>query len=163
MIAVLSIVSSRSNIGKTTALCRIISELKSRGYRLATIKHHGHDFEMDKPGKDTFMHAEAGADIVVLSSPKKMAMIEKREEEYNLDSLVEKIKDVDIILTEGYKDEDGPKIEVVRKEISEKIYSRDHELFALITDVHIDKDIPQFTLNDVSKLVDLIEEVYLKK
>ena len=81
MIPVLSIVSSRSNIGKTTAICKIILELKSRGYRVATIKHHGHDFEIDKPGKDTFLHAEAGADIVVLSSPKKMALIEKRERE----------------------------------------------------------------------------------
>ena len=162
MIPVISIVSSRSNIGKTTAICKIILELKSRGYRVATIKHHGHDFEIDKPGKDTFLHAEAGADIVVLSSPKKMALIEKREREYSLDSIIDKIKDVDIILTEGYKDENKPKIEVFRKEMSGILYSSDDELFAIITDAHIEKNIPQFALNDVSKLVDLIEKVCLK-
>ena len=102
MIPVFSVVGSKSNVGKTTVLCNIIRELKARGYRVATIKHDLHGFDIDHPGKDTWLHAEAGADIVSISSSKKMAIIEKLEEEYTLDEMIEKIKNVDIIITEGY-------------------------------------------------------------
>ena len=165
MIPVFSVIASKSNVGKTIALCNIIKELKSRGYIVATIKHDLHSFDMDHPGKDTFLHAQAGADIVCISSPKKMAIIEKREieAEYLLDELIAKIQNVDIILTEGYKHENKPKIEVFRSDIAEEIYSSDDELFALITDTPVDKDVPQFNLDTIDKLVDLIEESCLKK
>lgn len=162
MIPVISVIASRSNVGKTTALCDIIRELKSRDYRVATIKHDVHGFDIDHPGKDTWMHAEAGADIVAISSPNKMAIIEKVEEEYSLDQLISKIKNVDIIITEGYKSEDKPKIEVLRRKMSKDIFSKSDELFAIITDFPINLEIPQFNFFEIKKLVDLIESNFLK-
>lgn len=163
MIPVFSVIASRSNVGKTTALCNIIRELKSRGYRVATIKHDVHGFDIDHPGKDTWLHAQAGADIVVISSAKKMAIIEKVEDEYSLDEVISKIKNVDIIITEGYKTEDKPKVEILRREISTEIFSKSDELFAIIADYPIDNDIPQFEFSEIKELVNLIESNFIKK
>ena len=75
-------VVGRSNSGKTTLVVKLLRELKQRGYRVATIKHSDHDFEIDRPGKDTWGHYEAGADIVVISTPAKMAMIERLDAKF---------------------------------------------------------------------------------
>lgn len=162
MIPVFSVVGSQSNIGKTTILCNLIIELKARGYRVGTIKHDVHGFEIDHPGKDTWRHAQAGADIVTISSPNKIAIIEHLKKEYNLDEVISKINNVDIIITEGYKQENKPKLEIFRKEISNKICSNDEELFAIITDVPIDKKVPQFNFSQIKEIVDLIENKFLK-
>lgn len=163
MIPVFSIVGSESGVGKTTVLCEIIGELKQRGYKVATIKHHHRgDFEIDKPGKDTWKHAQAGADVVVISSEVKIAKIEKLEEECSLDDIVKDIKNVDIIITEGYKGENKPKLEVIRKEISEKLYSKDEELFCIVTDFSLENKVPQFDFGEIKEIVDLIEEKFLK-
>lgn len=161
MIPVFSIVGSKSNVGKTKVLCDIIRELKERGYKVATIKHDVHGFDIDHPGKDTWLHAQAGADIVSISSKRKMAIIEKLEKEYTLDEMIQKIKGVDIIITEGYKSEKLPKIEVYRKEITNKIISKDEDLFGIVTNEKLDKDLPQFHFNQIHELVDLIEERFL--
>ena len=163
MIPVFSIVGSESGVGKTTVLCELIGELKKRGYKVATIKHHHRgDFEIDKPGKDTWKHAQAGADVVVISSEVKIAKIEKLEEECRLDDIVKDIKNVDIIITEGYKDENKPKLEVIRKEISEKLYSKDEELFCIVTDFLLENKVPQFDFGEIKEIVDLIEKKFLK-
>lgn len=163
MIPVFSIVSSKSNVGKTTVLCKIIKELKSRGYRVGTIKHDVHDFEIDHPGKDTWLHAEAGADIVAISSSKKMALIEKVEKEYSLDQVIAKIKNVDIIITEGYKSGNTQKIEVFREELSTDIVSKKEELIGIITDIKHSNEVPQFNFSEIEKIVDFIEYKFLKK
>ncbi len=161
MIPVFSIVGSRSNVGKTTILCKIIEELKKRGYRVATIKHHRGDFEIDQPGKDTWKHAQAGADTVILSSPRKLAKIEKLEEEYSLDDIISQIENVDIIITEGYKKEKKPKLEVIRKEISTQLVSKEEELFGIVTDFPLNNNIPQFDFHQVEEIVNLIEKKFL--
>ncbi|SHK38373.1 molybdopterin guanine dinucleotide biosynthesis accessory protein MobB [Anaerobranca californiensis DSM 14826] len=170
MIPVISVVAGHSNTGKTTLLCQIIKSLKKRGYKVATIKHDVHGFEIDHPGKDTYNHRQAGADIVMISSPKLFAMIEGVEEEYSLDQLLNKIQGVDIVFTEGYKKMDKPKIEVFREGISKELVSPLNQLLAIVTDVDIEnidvdieniKEIPQFSFNEIEKLVDLIEDKYL--
>jgi molybdopterin-guanine dinucleotide biosynthesis protein B len=162
MIPVFSIVGSKSNVGKTRVLCNIIRELRSRGYRVGTIKHDVHGFDIDHPGKDTWLHAQAGANVVTISSSKKMAIIEQLEEEYSLEDVINKINNVDIIITEGYKAENKPKLEVFRKEMSEKLCSKDDELFGIITDTPFNKTIPQFDFSQTKEIVDLIEEKFLK-
>ena len=88
-----------SGSGKTSLLVRVIPALKEHGYRVAVIKHAHHGFEMDTPGKDSYRFAEAGSDIVVLSSPDKLALIEKTEQESSLEHLITLVSDrVDIIL-----------------------------------------------------------------
>ncbi len=115
MIPVVSIVG-KSKSGKTTLICALIKELKNQGYKIATIKHDIHGFDIDKPGKDTWKHGEAGADAVVIASPYKMALIERLETERSIDDIVENKldRDTDLILTEGYKKGPKPKIEIVR-------------------------------------------------
>ena len=163
MIPVFSIIGSKSNTGKTTILCKIIKELKNRGYRVATIKHHMGDFEIDYPEKDTWKHSQAGSDIVVISSPVKIAKIEKVREEYKLDDIISKIENVDIIITEGYKKENKPKLEVIRKEISLSLISKESELFGIVTDFPLENQIPQFNFEQVKEIVNLIEEKFLKE
>ena len=160
MIPIFSIVASRSNMGKTKLVCDIITELKLRGYRVATIKHDIHGFDIDHPGKDTWLHRKAGADIVSISSKNRMAMIEEVEKEYKLDEVIEKIENVDIIITEGYKKEDKPKIEVFREEIGDKLISREEELFAIVTNKEFGNNIPEFNFEEIKDLVDLIEEKF---
>jgi len=143
----------RSGVGKTTLLEKLIPALKQRGYRVATIKHHAHPgFEIDRPGKDTWRHAQAGSDYVVIAAPDKVASIRRVEREPTLDELAATITDVDIILTEGYKRSDKPKIEVVRAAHSTAPICKQEELLALATDVPVAIDVPQFDLNDAAGL-----------
>ncbi len=161
MIPIISVVG-KSNVGKTTLLEKLLPELKKRGYRVATIKHDVHGFSIDQPGKDTWKHARAGADIVVISSFEKMATIEKVDRERTLDEIGAKLENVDIIITEGYKRQDKPKIEVHRAEVSDTLLCEKEELFALATDTPFNMGVPEFDLDDSSGLVDLIEKEFLQ-
>jgi len=163
MIPVISVVGS-SNTGKTTFLEKVVRELKSRGYGVAVIKHDSHGFDIDRPGKDSWRLAQAGSDVVVLSSADKMALIKKPAEEMTLEQLAEMVMDgVDIIITEGYKGADKPKIEVYRSGFSDGILSRKEEMVALVSDKHFDMDVPQFTADDANGVVDLIVEKFLSQ
>ena len=157
MIPVLSIVGKSSRKGKTTLICGLIDALKRRGRRVATVKHDVHGFDIDKPGKDTYRHAEAGSDVVMISSPWKFAMIEKRESEYALDEIISKLHDIDIVLTEGYKSADKPKIEVYRADIGEDLLCDEEELFAIVTDTPLAYNVPQFAFEELEQLADRIE------
>jgi molybdopterin-guanine dinucleotide biosynthesis protein B len=161
LIPVISIVGC-SNCGKTTYLEKVIRELKDRGYRVATIKHDVHGFEMDKPGKDTWRHAQAGADVVCISSPDKMAMIKKVDQELLLDEVIAFITDVDIIFTEGYKRESKQKIEVYRQAVCDRPLCNKQDLLAIATDMHLYDDIPQFSLEDAKEMAQFLEENVLK-
>jgi molybdopterin-guanine dinucleotide biosynthesis protein B len=160
MIPVFSIVASSSNVGKTTVLCNIIKELKARNFRVATIKHDAHSFDIDNPGKDTWKHSQAGSDIVMISSSKKFAKIEKVEKEYTLDEIIAEIKNVDIIITEGYKLENKPKLYIYRKEVTEDFLCRDEEIFAIVSDDEHEKAIPTFGFHETDKLVDFIAKKF---
>ena len=161
MIPIVSVVG-KSGAGKTTFLEELIREIKRRGYRLAVVKHDTHGFEIDRPGKDTWRMAQAGSDVVVISSPEKMAMIKKTGRDLPLDEIAQFIgDDVDLILSEGYKREDKPKIEVSRSEVSRELLCTADELLALATDQAFDMDVPQFALDDIVGLVDLLERQVL--
>jgi len=163
MIPVISFVG-RSNVGKTTLLEKVVRELKSRGYRVAVIKHDSHGFDIDHPGKDSWRLTQAGSDVVVLSSADKMAMIRQPERELSLEQLEAMVADgVDIIISEGYKGADKPKIEVFRSGVSDKILSREQELIALVTDRHFEIDVPQFALDDARGVTDLIVDKLLSQ
>lgn len=161
MIPIVCIVG-KSNSGKTTLLEKLIGELKRRGYRVATVKHHSHgDFDIDVPGKDTWRHAQAGADQVVIASPIKLAHIRRLEHELGLDEIAACITNVDIILTEGFKRSDKPKIEISRRERGSDLICQPEELIAIATDQPFDLNIPQFGLDDAAGLVDLLVAQFL--
>jgi molybdopterin-guanine dinucleotide biosynthesis protein B len=153
----------KSGVGKTTALERILRELKRRGHRVGTIKHDTHGFEIDKPGKDTWRHAQAGSDAVVISGPRKMALIRQLERELGVDEVVPLMGPVDLVITEGYKRGDKPKIEVARQERGTDLLCRAEELIAIMSDYAVDMPVPQFALDDAAGVVDLVEKLYLRK
>ena len=151
----------KSGVGKTTALERIIRELKRRGYRLGTVKHDTHGFDIDKPGKDSWRHSQAGSDAVVISGPRGMALIRQSSAEMPLDEIVPLMGDVDIVITEGYKRGEKPKIEVSRLERGTELLCEAGELIAIMTDHPIDMPVPQFDLEDARGIVDLLEQLYM--
>jgi len=159
-IPVISIVGGKSNSGKTTLLEKIIREAKSRGWRVATLKHDVHGFEMDQPGKDTWRHAQAGADVVAISSPSKIAILESVAAEQSLDEVLARIQGVDVILTEGYKCGNKPKIEVFRSAVHQELFSKPEELLAIASDITFNNGIPCFDLDDAHGICDLIEEKF---
>jgi molybdopterin-guanine dinucleotide biosynthesis protein B len=157
MVPVISFVGN-SGVGKTTFLERLIPELQRRGYRIASIKHDVHKFEIDYEGKDSWRLTQAGSDIVLLSSPDKLALIERPQHEYDLQNLVEMVSNrVDVVLTEGYRGAAAMKVEVSRAAHSHQITARLDDLFAIVTDEPFDYPVPQFGLNDEAAIADLIE------
>jgi molybdopterin-guanine dinucleotide biosynthesis protein B len=148
----------KSNSGKTTIVERLIVEFRQRGYRVATIKHEAYGFDIDKPGKDSWRHAQAGSDAVVLSSAQRLALIKNVDHEPGIAELARLIgTDFDIIIVEGFKQGKGLKIEVHRKELGELVCDP-QELVALVTDEALELDVPQFHPDDVLALADLIEK-----
>jgi molybdopterin-guanine dinucleotide biosynthesis protein MobB len=102
----------RSGTGKTTLIERLILELSARGLRVAVIKHDAHRFDIDVEGKDTWRFTKAGAVVSTIVSAEKSAMVETRK--LTLWDMAARIKDVDIILVEGFSGEEVPKIGLYR-------------------------------------------------
>ncbi|MBM4463941.1 MAG: molybdopterin-guanine dinucleotide biosynthesis protein B [Chloroflexi bacterium] len=156
-------VVGRSNAGKTTLLEKLVGELKRRGCNLATIKHVASDFDLDRPGKDSWRLAKAGSDTVVLSSPRELALIRPVKRETTLEELLHLVGEgFDLILIEGFKNSSLPKIEVHRRELGGLLTSPE-ELLALVTDERLDIAVPQFSPGEVEALADLIEKKSLAK
>ncbi len=162
-IPIVSIVG-KSSAGKTTLLEKIIPELVKRRYRVATVKHDVHGFEIDHEGKDSWRHKKAGARATVISSPLRIALVEDVDYDQTLDEIrKEYIKRVDIILTEGYKGNLFPKIEVFRSELRRTpLCKKEDNLLAIASDIKLDIGVPCFDINDSQSLVDLIENTFLK-
>jgi molybdopterin-guanine dinucleotide biosynthesis protein MobB len=158
MIPIISIVGS-SKSGKTSLMERLIPEFIRRGYRVATIKHHGHDFPIDHKGKDSWRHKEAGAHTVVISSPQKVALIEDAPHDLSLDEIATRfIRGVDIIIAEGFKREKHPKVEVFRKEIHPRPLAPELEnIIAVVSDDPLRLAIPCLGLDDITGIADTIE------
>nr|WP_291318113.1 molybdopterin-guanine dinucleotide biosynthesis protein B [Desulfuromonas sp.] len=108
---------AKSGTGKTTLLEKVVAELKRREYKVGTVKHGAHHFDIDHPGKDSFRMAAAGADTVLITSKDKLALIRKHRVEPPLKELIEAhFTDMDIVLVEGFKQNDLPKVEVHRQD-----------------------------------------------
>jgi molybdopterin-guanine dinucleotide biosynthesis protein B len=163
IIPILSIVG-KSDSGKTTLIEKLVPELTRRGYRIATVKHDIHGFEVDREGKDSWRHKQAGAHSVVISSPTKAALIRDVEKDMNLDEIREKlIRDVDLILSEGYKKDVQPKVEVFRKEKhKELLCAKKDNLVAIASNRKFRVGVPCFDLEDTNGLADFIEKEFLK-
>lgn len=147
-----------SNSGKTTFLVKVIKELKKRGYRIGVIKHDGHDFEIDHVGTDTWQHGQAGADVVCIASSQKIAVVQRLAKPLTLDEIIPLINNVDLILTEGFKGEQKPQIEVYRQ--GAECLGKKHNIIAVVAD-HLlyDGGIPHFGLEDAEGVADLLEKM----
>lgn len=159
MSKVVNIVGSSSNVGKTYLLEGLIKELKFRGYSIATIKHDVHGFDIDKKGKDTYKHRKAGSETVIISSKNRLAMIKELKEETELNDIIKMVLDKDIILVEGYKNNNLRKIEVFRSGVSNKIITPIEKIIAVASDIDIeDYNLTVVNKEDYKRLADLIEK-----
>jgi len=165
-IPIVSVVG-KSDSGKTTFLERLIRALTARGWRVATVKHHVHEFDIDVPGKDSWRHAHAGAVMSMVSSPAQFASIRRVEREFTLDELAGQAAaaGADILLTEGYKTTATARIEVSRRSRSEELISTAEELIALVTDnpALCLSGVTTFALDDGEGVATLVETRYLAR
>lgn len=159
MIPIVSLVGT-SDSGKTTLLEKLIPELVKKGYRVATVKHDVHGFEVDREGKDSWRHKKAGAWTTIISSPVQIAVISDTEKDLTLEDIRARyIQDVDLIISEGYKRESYPKIEISRKVQNRELLCTDDEnLIAVASDYPLNVKVPHFDINDAKGLADIIEE-----
>jgi molybdopterin-guanine dinucleotide biosynthesis adapter protein len=162
-IPIISIVG-KSGSGKTTLVEKLIPELKKRGYRVGTIKHNVHGFQIDHEGKDSWRHKKAGADLTIISSAHQIALIEDVNGDMSIDEIREKyIKNVEIILSEGFKGNPFPKIEVYRSALKRDLLcKKEDNLLGIASDTDINIGVPCFDINDAKSIVDLIEKKLLK-
>ena len=157
---IISIVG-KSESGKTTIIEKLIAELKTRGFRIGVIKHASHGFDVDREGKDSWRHKTAGADTVIVSSPGKIAMV-KDEPVDSLNRLENYFQDMDLVITEGYKNEKKPKIEIFRSERHSAPHClTDDTLIAFVSDTPINIDVPIFRPREIEKLADFIQKKFL--
>ncbi len=151
----------KSGVGKTTVMEQVVRELTRRGLRVGVVKHHAHTTPIDGSGKDSWRFAEAGARAVVVSSPAELARFERVDHELKLDEIARRMGEVDLILTEGFKRESAPKIEVSRREHGTDLVASAEELVAVVSDHPIALDVPRFDLDDVNGIVNFIVQRFL--
>jgi formylmethanofuran dehydrogenase subunit E len=148
-----------SNSGKTTLLEKVVKELKFRGYRVAVVKHSSHGFDLDHPGKDSWRLAQAGSDVVTVSSPSKVAFIEQVDAELTLSQIKARIGNgVDIVLTEGYKKGNTARILVLTNEQDKNQLCLEENPLATISAHLSSLGVPQFDDEDVASVVNLLIE-----
>ena len=155
-------VVGKSKSGKTTLIEKLVQELKSRGYRVATIKHIPQGVSFDEPGKDSWRHLQAGSKAATVSSPEKIVMVKTTERDSTLDEMVYFLgEDYDIIIAEGFKQGNAPKIEVHRKDTGSPLKGI-KKLIAIVTDEPLETKARQFSLEDIKGLADLLEKGFIK-
>ena len=157
MVPVISFVG-RSGAGKTTYLEKLIAEMKCRGFRIGVIKHDSHGFEIDYPGKDTWRHTKAGADVVCIASAEKFAMIKQTSSEMPLRDIITRIDDVDIIFVEGYRNQGYRLVEIFRRDGATPPLGQPQDLFAVVSDIILYPSVPHFSVTDPAPLADILEK-----
>ncbi len=163
MHSIISIVG-KSHSGKTTLLESLIAELKRRGHKVAIVKHSHHADDLDVASKDTWRFTKAGSELSVINSLDHLAIYRRTENYFDPQEISNFILwDFDIILTEGFKSSDYPKIEVQRSEQGEELLTDPQQLLAVVTDEPLDVNVPQFSRDDVAGIADLIENTIIAR
>ncbi len=149
-----------SGSGKTTLITKVLPRLIARGQRVSTLKHAHHGFDLDQPGKDSFMHRTAGATEVVISSAKRFAVLhELRDEpEWDLPDLLTKLAPVDLVLVEGFKRDAFPKLEIHRAANGKPLIQPDDPyIVAIASDSLLPQaKVPVIDLNDIEAIADVL-------
>jgi len=152
----------KSKSGKTTLIERLIQELKSRGYRVVTVKHVARGMTFDEPDKDSWRHIQAGSEATAISSPDRIVLVKPTTPDATLNEIVRLFgEDYDLILTEGFKQDSAPKIEVHRREVGPPL-SAVKKLIAIVTDEPLETKARQFSLQDIKGLADLLEKGFIE-
>jgi len=152
----------RSKSGKTTFIEKLIPELKSRGYRVATIKHTPQGMTFNEPDKDSWRHIKAGSEATVISSQDRVVLVKPVAPDITLDEVARLLgEDYDIILTEGFKQDKAPKIEVHRRKIGPPL-SGIKKLIAIVGDEPVETKVRWFSGQDIKGVADLVEVGFIK-
>ncbi len=150
------------NSGKTTLVEGLLRVLTARGLRVSTVKHAHHSFDIDQPGKDSYRHRAAGATEVVVASHKRWALIHElsRPAEPNLDDILARMSEVDLVLVEGFKDFPIDKIEVFRHGNGKTLLATDdRHVIAIAADGPIaEAKVPVLSLDDVEAISEFITQ-----
>ncbi|KAJ02219.1 molybdopterin-guanine dinucleotide biosynthesis protein B [Sulfitobacter mediterraneus] len=147
------------NAGKTGLMERLVTEITGRGITVSTVKHAHHSFDVDHPGKDSFRHRTAGASEVLLASGNRFALMHELRgaKEPSLAELLTRLSPVDLVLIEGYKRDEHPKVEAHRAVTGNPLIAPgDPTVRAVAADVPLDLDRPVFDLNDTASIADFI-------
>jgi molybdopterin-guanine dinucleotide biosynthesis protein B len=154
-------VTGRTDTGKTTLVVKLVRELTKRGYRVATIKDSQKCPTFDVAGKDSARHVAAGSIATAIKTEQELAIIKPFKEEVSLDEIARMLGDeVDLVIAEGFKYADSPKIEVHRKGMN--LLGDVEGLVAYATEEELDTDLPQFNINDYESIADFLEKNYIK-
>lgn len=152
-------IAGYSGSGKTTLLEKLIPALTGRGLKVSVIKHAHHGFDIDRPGKDSYRHREAGAAEVLLSCHDRWALMRERrdEGEVTLNELLARLAPCDLVLIEGFKQEPVPKLEVYRPENGKPpLFAERSDIVAIASDSPLDTDLPILPLNDIGAIADFV-------
>jgi molybdopterin-guanine dinucleotide biosynthesis adapter protein len=147
----------RSNSGKTTLIERVIPELVRNGYKVATVKHAGHGFDLDTEGKDSWRHKLAGASAVIVMSKSSLAMFADVSDQMKVEEVRDRYLDstYDLIIAEGWRGEDYPKIVVVRDQVGEVPVSTDG-LLGVVSNKPVETQVPLLDPDDIPAVAALI-------
>ena len=150
------------DVGKTFYVCEIIKKLKAMGFKVASIKHAHHGFDIDKPNTDSFLHRKAGSEEVVVSSSKRWVKIVElnQRKEKNLKELIVDLENPDIVIVEGFKKEEHMKIEIINDNSAENQYLFPNlkNVFCIISNKKINTTLAQFKINEIENIAKYILE-----
>jgi len=150
-----------SGAGKTTLVTKVIPVLIARGLKVATVKHAHHEFDLDRPGKDSWLHREAGANEVAIVSSRRWALIHelRGEPEPPLVEILAKLSPVDLVIVEGFKRHAHPKLEVYRASVGKPLlYPDDDCIVAITTDGPLPQaQLPVLMLDDIEGIANVLQ------
>jgi len=146
------------NSGKTFFAQKIISKLKKKGKKISSIKRAHHNFDIDTPNTDSYLHRKAGSNQVIVSSSKRWAKITelKNKDEKKLKDLLNELDKTDIVIVEGFKNDNHPKIEIINESNEGHLFSSVKNVIALISEHKLNSELPQFKKNEIDELVEFI-------
>ena len=146
------------NSGKTFFAQKLIEYFSKKNLIVASIKHAHHNFDIDKPDTDSYLHRQAGSQQVIISSSKRWAKIVelKDKSEKKLNELIQELDAPDIVIIEGFKDASHPKIEIIRKDSDNYLFPKIKNVLGLVSDNKIDTNLPQFKRKDIGKIAEFI-------
>jgi molybdopterin-guanine dinucleotide biosynthesis protein B len=155
-------ISGKSNAGKTTFLVKLIAELTQKGYRIGSVKHTHHDIDLDRKGKDSWRHKQAGARATLVITDQQIAMV-KDDNRTDIEKMHAYLQNMDLILAEGFKRQPLPKIEIFRTDgpHDHPLFLDHPDLIALVTDAEITPSVPVFGLEDIESVAAFIQDRFL--
>ena len=153
-------ISGYSGSGKTTTIINLIKFFKKSGIKVGVVKHAHHNFDVDVPGKDSYRFRENGADEVFVSSARRTVHIVENIDgnELTFNEVIEKIQrsKLDLVIVEGYKNENHPKIEIINEKKNKYLFQNIQNVIAIISDHNLDTDLKKFKKNEIDKIVNFI-------